>query len=605
MMEKWVTIKSQGEKEAREKAVKKFKSSLGTGVEPEELIIREEKTKLIDRIKGLKVFRVGIPGETQGDIELNLDGYFRFAFASDGVFLKVFPSKGKGKSVKIQEIKEEAEKLQLQDVDWEKVEEDLQRIIQENTENRLFIAERKPELDRDAEVEINVAKDGLKAQLDYSPPIGGEYLSGEKLEEKLEAAGIVFGIIEEKFEEIIKSKVPLKGVVIAQGSPSVPGEDGYLEFHFKNKNDGSRGKVREDGSVDFFNLDLIHNVKKGEPLVTVKPPTPGKPGKKVTGEEIRPSEPKEAKIPAGKNIEPDDEGKTLLAGIDGQAVQDRNGKVSVLPVHHVHGDVDLSTGNINFLGTVIVDGNVTEGFRVEAKGDIEVNGNVSAATLKSGGSVKISKGYLGKNKNSIECEGNLEVKFIENGKVKAGGDIAVEEAILHSDITASGKVVVKGKGLIAGGQVQAGQEVEANVLGSSLATKTEISVGVAPEIRENLEEKLKKLDELTDKLNKVEKAIRLLEKQKEKGVIGEERLAQLKKLVETWEQLKDQVEKLQEEIGEIQETINFSEDGEIKVHKALFPGVSIRIAGAQHKVKDRRSRTRLVCSRKEIAYTTF
>ncbi len=605
MVEKWITIKSQGEKEAREKAVEKLTSSLGTRVKPEELIIRKAETKLLDRMQGLKVFKVGIREEPPGDIELNLDGYFRILFSSDGVFLKLFPAQGKGKRVNLQEIKEEAEKLELQDVDWDKLDEDLHGLIEENKEGQLFMAARKPELDRDAEIEITFSKNGLKAQLDYFPPLGGEKLSREELEDKLEEYGVVFGVEEEKIEEIINSRVPLSGIVIAQGSPPIPGKDGSLEYHFANKNGGSKGKLREDGSVDFFNLDLIQNVKKGEPLVTVKPPIPGKPGKKVTGEEIPPSEPKEAKLPAGKNVEPDEEGKTLLAGIDGQAVQDSKGKVSVHQVHHVHGDVDLSTGNINFLGTVIVEGNVTEGFMVEAKGDIEINGNVSAATLKSGGNVKIRKGYLGKNKNRIECKGNLEVKFIENGKVKAGGNVFVGDAILHSDITASGKIMVKGKGLIAGGQLQAGQEVEANVLGSSLATRTEISVGVAPEIRETLEEKLKNLDELSDNLNKVEKAIRLLEKQKEKGLLGEDRKGQLKKLVETWGQLKNQVKKREEEIQELQETIDSSEDGEIKVHKNLFPGVSIRIAGAQHKVKDRRSRTRLVCSSKEIAYTTF
>lgn len=605
MVEKWITIKSQGETEARKKAVEKLTSVLGTSVEPEKLIIRQEKTKMLDRIQGLKVFKVGIQVEKPTDIELNLDGYFNISFSSEGVFLKVFPPQGKGKAVNLQEVKEEAEKLELQDVDWEKSEEVLQRVTEENSEQQVFIAERKPELDRDAEVEIAVSKDGLKAQLDYYPPRGGKKLSQEKLEQKLEEAGVVFGIAAERFEEIIKSKVPLSGIEIAWGKPPVSGKDGYLEFHFENKKGESRGRVREDGSVDFFNLDLIQNVKKGEPLVTVRPPIPGKPGKKVTGEEIPPSEPKEAKFPAGKNVESDEESKTLLAGIDGQAVCDSNGKVSVLPVHHVHGDVDLSTGNINFLGTVIVDGNVTEGFTVEARGDIEVNGNVSAATLISGGNVKIRKGYLGKKKNRIECKGNLEVKFIENGKVKAGGDVFVGEAILHSYINASGKIVVKGKGLVAGGKIQAGREVEANVLGSSLATRTEISVGVAPEIRETLEEKLKNLDELSDNLNKVEKAIRLLEKQKEKGVLSEDRVPQLKKLVETRGQLNEKVKNTQEKIQELQENIHSSEGGEIKVHKILFPGVSIRIARAQHKVKDRRSRTRLVCSRKEIAYTTF
>jgi len=602
--EKWVTIKSSGEQKAREEAKDKFQKTLGTKIDSQDLVVRPGKTPMIERMKGLKVFHVGIKEVLPSDAEVNLNGSFKVSFLEEGVFLNIFPPRGEGKPVSLNDIKREAEKLKIQDIDWNLVEENLQGLIQENKKGKVFLAGRKPELDKDAEVEVKISKDGLEAHVDYFPPLGGKHITREGLENKLKEAGIVFGLKEDKLESIPGSRIPLNGVLIARGTEPIPGEDGSLDYHFKSEDEGRKGSLREDGSIDHFNLDLIKNVRKGEPLVSVKPPVPGKPGIKVTGEEIPPKDVREAKLPLGKNVEPDEEGKTLLAGIDGQVIKEK-GRVSVFPVHQVRGNVDLSTGHINFLGTVIVDGNVTEGFKVEATGDVEVNGNVSAGTIISGGNVKIRKGFLGKKKGKIQCEENLEVKFIENGEVRAGGDVLVGDAILHSNISASGKIVVKGKGLIAGGKIQAGQEVEVNTLGSSLATKTEVSVGVPPEIREELDKKLKNLGDLSDNLSKVEKAIRLLEKQKEKGLLGEERLEQLKKLAETWGDLKRQEENLEKETQEIQEKIYSSEDGQIKVHKTLYPGVSIQIAGANHRVKDKRSRTRLVCSKKEIAYTTL
>ena len=55
----------------------------------------------------------------------------------------------------------------------------------------------------------------------------------------------------------------------------------------------------------------------------------------------------------------------------------------------VDGDVDVSIGNISFVGSIIVRGTIRSGFKVEAEGDIEVWGNVEAATVQSQGNVII------------------------------------------------------------------------------------------------------------------------------------------------------------------------------------------------------------------------
>ena len=52
------------------------------------------------------------------------------------------------------------------------------------------------------------------------------------------------------------------------------------------------------------------------------------------------------------------------------------GKVTVETVLVIPGDVNASTGNVNGLGTVIIKGNVEDGFEVSAQGNIEVNGFV-------------------------------------------------------------------------------------------------------------------------------------------------------------------------------------------------------------------------------------
>ena len=53
-------------------------------------------------------------------------------------------------------------------------------------------------------------------------------------------------------------------------------------------------------------------------------------------------------------------------------------------------DVDASTGDIDYDGSVVIKGNVLAGFSVKAAGDISVSGIVEGATLISGGNITLN-----------------------------------------------------------------------------------------------------------------------------------------------------------------------------------------------------------------------
>ena len=76
----------------------------------------------------------------------------------------------------------------------------------------------------------------------------------------------------------------------------------------------------QDGTVDYHNLDLVTNVKKGNLLAEVIPPTKGIPGKTVTGKVISAKNGKEAKLRIGKNVDVFENGSKLFSGIDGQPI---------------------------------------------------------------------------------------------------------------------------------------------------------------------------------------------------------------------------------------------------------------------------------------------
>ncbi|HKL74710.1 MAG TPA: FapA family protein, partial [Halanaerobiales bacterium] len=360
--------------------------------------------------------------------------------------------------------------------------------------------------------------------------------------------------------------------------------DEKLKYHFNDKKE-SIGTQREDGSMDFYNRGLITNVNPGDTLVTIEDSKKGKPGHKVTGEEIPPREPNTVDLPSGKNVKEED-GK-LVSEIEGQVVKDGK-RVNVLPVHEVKGNVDMDTGNIDFVGNVVVKGDVNEGFKIKAGGNVEINGRVSAAQIESEGKVIIKKGFVGKEKGRIDAKGNVEIKFIENGHIKTEGSIIASDAIMHSDLNAAEDIIVtENKGLLVGGNCQAGHNIEANIIGSTMATKTILEAGVDQETKEELEEVKEELEESEQNLLKTKRAIKALKEIKEKqGKLPTDKEVMYQRLLKTKKVINKSIEKKESKKAELEEILNNVERGKIKVYEKVFSGVKMIIGKSQFNVHE-------------------
>ena len=138
------------------------------------------------------------------------------------------------------------------------------------------------------QVLVEISKDKMFAVITFIPPVNnGALLSYEDVLKQIEAKGVVFGIEKEEIKKALDERKPNYKYIIAQGIKPINGENAKLEFHFREHKQ-IKPKILEDGSVDFFNLDLIENVSKGQTLITLIPPTEGTPGKNVFGAEIPP-----------------------------------------------------------------------------------------------------------------------------------------------------------------------------------------------------------------------------------------------------------------------------------------------------------------------------
>lgn len=398
--------------------------------------------------------------------------------------------------------------------------------------------------------------------------------------EFLEKKKITIGLDEKQIQSFCQSPeyYLASKMDIAFGKSPVHGQDGSIDWIILNKNEASPLVEKEDGSVDFYSLNRISNIKKGEIIAQKIPSTKGESGITVTGEVIPAIHGKEATLKPGKNTLMNEEKTKIYAAIDGQMVITDKNKINVFPVYEVQGDLDFSIGNIDFVGTVVVRGNVPDGFKIHAKGDIHVYGNVEGAELIADGDIFIQQGVIGHNKSFIKSKKNMKTSFILDGNVHVHDTIEVSQSIMHSYVAAGNKIVCKGrKGIIVGGKLQAGKKVDAIIIGNDLATATIVEVGINPELRVEMDSLHQERRELIDSQDKVTKALKILDKMmKTTGLPPEKKGMQLN-LLNQQIIIENRLKELKVREQEIEMDMKDLSNASIEVFGKLYPGLKLVI----------------------------
>lgn len=454
-------------------------------------------------------------------------------------------------------------------------------------------------------ISITFSEDKGIAYLQFSKKDENFSCTFEDLESFLHSHNIRYGIqrdivqrISSNPEEYFFSRVP-----IAIGEPAVNGTDGKIVLTVDLEED-RKPLEKADGKVDYKDLVRLHNVLKGQIIAKIIPPEPGKSGTMVTGEELPFRPGKEAHFKVGKNVLVDQEETAMYAAIDGLVTLTDKGKINVFPVYEVNGDVDYSTGNIDFVGTVVIRGNVLTGFTVKSAGDIRVVGGVEGAELISGGSIEITGGIIGYNKGLVSAGKNVKVSFIQDGNVVAGEDVIVTQSVMHSNIRAGRDVLCNGaKGLIVGGIVQAGERVVARTIGNTMSTATAIEVGVVPELRNEINELRQELRHLLENEDKTNKALYLLNQLANNGQLSPDKVALRVKLNATKQSHMREEKKIKERVLEIERMLEDTGRARVEVIKTIYGGSKIVIGRYTRFVKDPTERVTFIYSEGDITMT--
>jgi len=537
---------------------------------------------------------------------VDMDGYSTVNTEVDGIYLTVFPPKGKGKRVELETLKGDLSKHNIKDMDMAAVE----RCVREATGQPVLIVKERLDV-KDGQIFVKVDPEEMSAMVTLVPPQGGgKEITVEDVMNALKTESVVFGIKENVINALVKKSgdakedptillEPIEDVV-AEGQSVVNGENAKLEMLFdteEKKEEAPAAEAEGADKVDYKNVKSIQNVKKGQALAKKIPPTNGINGMTVTGKEITAGMGQEVKFIFGKGIEPAMGNPDLyVAANDGQVVY-KNNKLEVLEIYEIQGDLTMAIGNVDFVGTVIIHGSVGE-FVIKAGTDVIIDDVADGTEIYAGGKVTVKGGIVGK-KAKVIAQDDVTTKYIRNAYVETEKSIIVNEAAMHSTLVAGEKIGVMGaKGLLVGGTIAAGHEVTAKEIGAKMATPTEISIGETPKMREEMAKATAELNGIHEQLDKTKKGILFLKdlQQKSGGQLPPDKRDMMAKLTRTqfklmtdqkkWEEVKA---KLDAKAKDMQTT----KRGKVNCLGIVYTGVKIIVNKAQRTVND------------ELKYCTF
>lgn len=119
--------------------------------------------------------------------------------------------------------------------------------------------------------------------------------------------------------------------------------------------------------------------------------------------------------------------------------------------------MDVGTGNIDFVGDVVIHGSVKTGARIRAAKSITIDGVCEGCVLEAGNDLILRNGMIGMGKAWIIVKGNLFAKFMEYTDVEVDGFVEADSAI-NCNVVSNDKVIFNGgHASIVGGKYMAVQ----------------------------------------------------------------------------------------------------------------------------------------------------
>ncbi len=424
-------------------------------------------------------------------------------------------------------------------------------------------------------VKLKVSKDYLKAFLSLDGDLDVDLI--REIKPLLKEHGITYGILGFPRQEGDRW-------IVAEGRPPEDGEDGHIEIYpFPESDQANLPGI----CIDERAKSRLVNVKRGTIVARKTPPTEGTHGINVFGEEIPPKPGHWPVFKLGEGVEVQPDQRTMVSLVDGKLDVAPDGTISVLNQWNIEGDLDLSIGNIEFWGELLViSGSILVGMTVKTRGDLEVNGNVEdEVTVEVGGNLAV-KGIIRARRTHVDVEKDLRCSAIEYARINVRGDVEVDDYMLDTIANISGHLVaVGGNGLVAGGVIRVGRSVAVKVVGSQSFTRTKIFAGIDPILQKKYKEAVTELEGIAQRLAQVREGLsKVVKLEKERGGLEEKGKEVKQMLMDAFSQLRLELLEKRDEIATLESAIGQLQGSQIQILDVVYANTQIGIYNAIYEV---------------------
>ena len=238
----------------------------------------------------------------------------------------------------------------------------------------------------------------------------GEYpplITEEEIYDYIRNYGISYGIDKDAIN-LLTTGINLNKILIAKGIKAIPPREDVLKILFVEEKDK---EINENSiKIDYRNINYITSVKENEVLAEIIKGENGINGINVFSEIIFSKPKKSVNYTSGQGCKLVDD--KFISTMTGKPSFNKT-SVWIEPIYILNKDVTISTGNINFLANVEINGKVTEGMKVNSGGTLSIKEGVFNSEIKANQATKIL--------------GN-----IVNSTVEIGGVNLIKEERVHS-----------------------------------------------------------------------------------------------------------------------------------------------------------------------------
>lgn len=449
---------------------------------------------------------------------------------------------------------------------------------------------------------VDVSMDANRTAAFFSftrPSNGGIDISVDKINAALAEKGVCYGIMEENIRLAVEQQRYEENICAARWLPPEDGVDGTLKYYYKTESNIAPVE-NENGVVDYKNLGLVRNITAGTTIGVITMPTEGTPGMDVTGKEAPQKKGIAVKVNIGKGTALVNDGTEIVATADGNLVF-RNGSFSVEETLNIAGDVDVSSGNIDFIGNITVKGNVAEGFRVTSKKNISILGSATGAELSANGDITVKMGCIN---STVNCSGNAKFGFCENTRVRCDGSVE-SGSFIGGEIFAGKDIIAAGNGNLVGGKYTALNNVDAGVIGSENYTKTEITLGNNAVLNEERSALCKQIEDMEGKCDQLSKVLNTLAEYAKKSRLAPKHEQMKAEALRNRLKMQAEMKKAKLRIEEIDQALQLTQDLSVGCRKMIYPGVTIRINSCVLQVNAVNNRVRARVDGGEIKFKPY